>query len=85
MTQITIGGKEVELLYASALTAGHGHKMITVELIHDGNRKSFYAVTNAMPGFDAANNLEGEERYMAFYKLIESDIEDEVKEWLNEL
>ena len=83
--QITIAGKEVEIVYANAMTSGYGHKKVTVELMYDGNRKSFYATTNCMPAYDAANDLEGEEKYVAFYELIDSQVEDEVAEWLEEL
>ena len=47
--------------------------------------KKFNATTSNMPGYDKANDLEGEEKYFALYELIESEIENEVIEWLNSL
>lgn len=82
MTQVTIGNKNVEINYANAMISGYGHKKITVDLICEGNCKSFYATTNNMRGYDEATDFEGEEKYAAFYNLIDSKIEDEVAEWL---
>ncbi len=85
MTQVNISNKQVEINYANALTSGYGHKKITVELNYEGNSKTFYATTSHMPGYDAANDMEGEEKYVAFFELIESQIEEEVAEWLETL
>lgn len=83
--QITIATKEVEIVHAQAMTSGHGHKKVTVELMSNGAYRSFSAVTNHMPAYDAANELRGEERAVAFYELIDSSIESEVREWLESL
>lgn len=84
MTTTTINGKEIEIYYANALPSGYGHKEITVELLFNGNFKKFKSVTSDMPGYDAANDLEGDEKKVALYELIESNIEGEVIEWLEE-
>lgn len=77
--------KEVSLNYASSMTSGYGHKKITVELECEGEYKDFSATTNNMQGFDNANDLEGDDKYIAFFELIESEIEEEIMEWLSEI
>lgn len=77
--------KTVTVIHASSLPAGYGHKKITVELMsEDGRAKEFAATTNNMRDFDAANELEGQDKYEALYELIESQIADQVYEWLEE-
>ena len=85
IANITIDGKEVQIYYANAATSGYGHKKIEVKLSYEGNYETFYATTTNMPGYDASTELEGEERYIALYELIDYDIEEEVIEWLNSL
>lgn len=70
---------EVKVIYADAVTSGYGHKKITVELEFKGETKKFTGITNFMPGFDAADELEGQERYEALADLI--DIDDQIAEW----
>ena len=80
-----VADKEIEIYHASALTSGYGHKKITVELSYNGEYQKFTATTNNMPGYDAATELEGNEKYHAFYELIENQIIDEVAEWLENI
>lgn len=77
--------KNVNVNYASSITAGYGHKKITVEIECDGEYKYFIATTNNMPAFDEAQDLEGDEKYFALFEIIESQIEDEILDWLGEL
>lgn len=74
-----------EIYFINASTAGHGHKKITVELKLGNEYKTFSATTDCMPMYDEANDLEGEERELALYNLIDHKIEAAVTEWLNEL
>jgi hypothetical protein len=77
--------KTVTVLHASSMPAGYGHQRITVQMQNeDGDTREFSAITYFMPGFDAANELEGQEKYEALYELIENKIADEVYEWLVE-
>lgn len=87
MTTINFNNQEIELNHASQITAGYGHKKITVELCYEGEEyKEFYAVTTNMPVFDDAMDLEDyEEKQLALYNLIEYKIEDEVQEWIDSL
>ena len=86
MKTININGSQVELNYANALTAGYGHKEITVELCYEGEYKTFKAVTNNMPGFDDAQDIEDyEEKQLALFELVDYKIEDEVSEWIAEI
>lgn len=41
--------------------------------------------TNNMPGYDDATDLEGQEKYAALYELVESQIEDEIINWIDEV
>lgn len=79
---VLVAGKELVLYHVYSTTIGYGHKKITVELHYNGDYQKFTATTNNMPGFDAACELEGSEKYLALYKLIENQIIDEVSEWL---
>lgn len=74
-----------EVTYANAIFSGYGHQKITVELTVNGEAKKFSAVTNDMPSFDEATDFEGQEKYDALYSIIESQIEDDVIEWLYDL
>ena len=82
---IFVAGKEIEIYDASALTSGYGHKKITVELSYNGKYQRFTATTNNMPAYDEATELEGAEKYHAFYEIIENQIIDEVAEWLENI
>ena len=74
--------KEVEIYSLSVMPAGYGHKKITVELLYNGNYKTFSAVTNNMPATDEADELESIERYIVYFSIIEDKIADEIAEWL---
>ena len=71
--------------YASASFNGHGHQLITVELEMDGAYNEFKAITNNMPNFDLAMDLDGQEKYNALFSIIEYKIEDQIEEWVIEL
>lgn len=75
----------ISVQYADSLFSGYGHQRIKVELEFDGETETFSATTDFMPGFDKANELEGQERYDALYDLIEAQIEEEVLEWLTSI
>ncbi|WP_313214121.1 hypothetical protein [Soonwooa sp.] len=86
MKAINFNSQEIELNHASQITAGYGHKKITVELCYEGEYKEFHAVTANMPDFDDAMDLEDyDEKQLALYNLIEYKIEDEVQEWIDSL
>lgn len=74
----------VKVLHARSSIAGYGHQRISVQLMSDdGRTKDFTATTNNMPGFDAADELEGQERNETLYELIAGQIADQVAEWLD--
>lgn len=81
---VLVAEKELVLNHASSVPSGYGHIIITVELYYNGEYKKFTATTNNMPDYDKATELEGNDRYHAFYKLIERLIIDEVAEWLED-
>lgn len=73
---------EPTILWASAESAGYGHKKITVEMGYKGDRMHFSAITTNMPGFDEATDLEGDEKTNALYSLVKSNIDEQVKDWV---
>ena len=77
--------KPVTVQFADSLFAGYGHQRIKVELEYDSQSETFSATTDFMPGWDKANDLEGQDRYDALYELIELRIEEEVIEWLTSI
>lgn len=86
MKTFEINEAQVELNYASAITAGYGHKEITAELCYEGEYKTFKAVTNNMPGYDDAQDIEDyEEKQVALFELIVYKIEDDISEWISEV
>ena len=84
---ITINNQELEITYATAISSGFGHKKVSVTFFYYTNSESIVlsATTNNMRGFDAANELEGQEKYAALYELIESDIQDQLEEIVSPL
>jgi len=82
-TYKTTTGQEFTIYHASDLTAGYGHKKITVTVADENyDTKEFSSTTTNMPGYDEANDLEGQERYEALFELVEYDIDDAIAEWL---
>jgi hypothetical protein len=86
-TIIKINGKELDITYATAISSGYGHKKISVSFYDYENSESITltATTNNMPAFDRANDLEGQEKYMAFYEIIEMQIQDQLEEFVSPL
>lgn len=82
---INFGGLEIQVYHAQVLPSGYGHKSIEVELYYNEEYKKFKGVTDNMPGYDVASDLEGEEKYIALYELIAFNIEDEVFDWVDSL
>jgi hypothetical protein len=84
MRTINILNTDLEIYSANAIHAGYGHKKITVELYYNSNYREFIATTSNMPCFDEANELEGEDKEIALFNIIENQIEEQVNEWLIE-
>lgn len=84
---ITINNQELELTYATAISSGHGHKKISVTFYDYNNSESIVlsTTTNNMRAFDAASELEGQEKYIALYELIQYDIQDQLEEFVSPL
>jgi len=85
MKAINFIGTDLEINYTNALTSGHGHKKITIELFFQGEYKTFSATTSNMPDYDDATELEGEDKDEALFNIIRYQIEDEVSEWVTEI
>jgi hypothetical protein len=86
-TTIIINYKELDITYATAISSGHGHKQISVSFYDYENSESITltATTNNMPAFDRASELEGQEKYVALYEIIASDIQDQLEEFVSPL
>lgn len=86
MKTYEVHGKNINVIHATALSNGYGHKKITVELQEEftGETKTFSATTSNMPDFDTATDLDGQDKYEALYEIIDSSVEDEVYEWLED-
>lgn len=89
MQNVIISSNLVGVYDATAKFAGHGHYKISITLErvepgwdNNGDRKEFHATTNDMPAYDAAMDLEGDDKYVALYEIIQYKIADEVAEWL---
>jgi dTDP-4-dehydrorhamnose reductase len=83
MNTVTIYGFDLQLANAHTRTSGHGHYIITVELMYNGYTSNFSATTDNMPAHDAATDLEGKEKQLALYNIIARKIEDIVFDWIN--
>lgn len=84
---ITINNTELELTYATAISSGFGHKKVSVTFYDYNNSESIVlsATTNNMRAFDAASELEGDEKYEALYNIIAADIQDQLEEFVSPL
>lgn len=84
-TTHTIAGKEVELIHAYTEFAGYGHRKVAVELYYNWQYKKFAATTTRVDLVEEAEEMKYlEERYAALYSIIDTDIADEVSEWMQE-
>ena len=77
----------IEVCHAYSRFNGYGHYNIIVELYckQIDEYHTFEAVTNNMPDFDAAQELEGQEKYDALFDIIKYEIQEEVTEWIESL
>lgn len=80
-----VADKEIDIYFATSIHTGYGHKKIIVELSYNGEYKKFEAITNNMHGYDKATELDGDDKYHALYELIETQIIDEIAEWLENI
>jgi hypothetical protein len=71
----------IKLERISSTPAGYGHRKIEATLSHNGREKTFTMVTDKMPQYEKAMDLEGEERDQALFDLIYREIEGEVSDW----
>jgi hypothetical protein len=85
MKKYNFNNNEVTVYYAGSLLSGYGHHKITVEMECNGEYKKFIATTNNMRGLDAAKELDSQDKYEAFYELIDSDINEEILNWVIDL
>ena len=79
--------EKIKVCHAYTRFKGYGHHNIIVELYCEqiDDYHTFEAITNNMPDFDAAQRLEGQEKYDALYDIIKYQIEEEVTEWIESL
>jgi hypothetical protein len=85
-TILIIEGREVKLEHAVALSSGHGHKEIIVEISYNGQGQKFKSTTDDMLGYDIATEIENSiEYYYALYKLIKHKIVDKIVGWIENI
>lgn len=85
LSKTFIGNTEIEIEFASSMFTGYGHQAINVDIYCNGESHNFRAITSNMPAFDKANELEGSDKWLALYEIIERQIIDEVSEWIESL
>lgn len=85
MKSIKFNGSDLEIFSTNAITAGHGHKKITVELYYKGEYKTFSATTSNMPDYDEATDLEGESKNEALFNIVSYQLKDQIDEWIIEV
>ena len=77
--------EEIEITFARHQFSGYGHREISVDIVFNGVQKTFKSVTSDLEGIYAADEHEGDERYIRLYGRIETNIEERVAEWIYEL
>ena len=81
----TTSGKDFTILHAASFPSGQWNRIITLDVKHGARRSNFQAVTGNMRGYYKAKDMDwGQEFFEALFKLIESEIEAEISEWINE-
>jgi len=83
-TFTTPSGISFTITFAKARRSWYGHYKISVDvLFENGKEFTFVATTTDMPGLDAANDLEGQERYEALFLLVSSIIDFNIDAFSN--
>ena len=83
-TFTTLSGVTFTVEFAMARPSGYGHYSIYVDVLFPScKRFTFISTTNNMPGIDAANELEGHERYEALYLLVASKLDFNIDAFSN--
>ena len=86
---ITINNQELDIINANSISSGHGHKKVLVNIhnLNTGQSKTFTSVSNNMRAFDEIQSLEleGEEKYVALYEIIATDIQEQLEEFVSPL
>lgn len=73
------------IAHAGYLPAGHGHKLIFVEINVGDLYKQFSATTDNMSDFDKALDLtDRKSYYKALYDLVADQLNDEIEDWIFE-
>lgn len=84
-TYQTTNGNQFTVNSARQTYAGYGHKTIYVEICFNGEYEFFTKVTNNMPDFDDAMDLEGQERAEALFDLVHYSLYSEIEERISNL
>ena len=84
---ITINATELELVNVFSTFTGHGHYKITCKFRNTENSETITLskTTNNMRAFDDATELEGYEKDLALYEIIQYDIESQLEEFVSPL
>lgn len=84
MKTIKINGAEVTITHVSMLPAGYGHNYIVVYFYADmtDGQESIRFITNDTRSIDAAQELDGDDKYLAFYDIVSDQFEEAITEMI---
>lgn len=61
---------------------GYGHKLVSIELLHNGNTLALGVITSNLRAIDTAEELNDEDRAVAFYKIVAHCISQDIEDWM---
>lgn len=87
MKAITLeNGKEVTLTHVTQASSGYGHKEITCYFMYNGEEVNVSAITDNMPDFDDAMDIEDyNERATALFELVEYRVINILEDFFSEI
>ena len=84
-TFTTTEGQEFTIIHAATLPSGQWNRLITVEVKHGERRSYFEAVTSNNRAHQRAKHMDwGQEFFEALFELVQSELDAEITEWINE-
>ena len=61
---------------------GYGHKLVSIELLHNGNTLALGVITSNLPAIDAAEELDYEDSMIALYNIVAHCIIQDIEDWM---
>lgn len=78
-------GNEFKIDHAYSLPHGHGFKQIIVTVVFDDKKTEMKTLTNNMPAYDDAMDLDGQEKYEALFRLVSHILDCHIENWIDEI